>query len=73
MRTQSYPVRQASPNITAILLAADPEFTAWSDARQLADTADYDAWLTSPEGLAWLDCMAEGDLEARCLTPWEGW
>lgn len=61
-----------NPSDAAAQLAGDPGFTAWSDQRQIEDTAAFDAWLCSPAGQAWLESEAEGDLEARCLTEWEG-
>lgn len=60
-------------SLVRLMLVNDPAYAAWSEQRRIENELAYDAWLTSPEGLAWLDCMAEGDLEARCLTPWEGW
>lgn len=59
--------------LVRLMLLADPAYAAWSEQRRIENELAYDAWLTSPEGEAWIDSMAEGDLEARCLTSWEGW
>ena len=56
-----------------LMLRADPAYQAWSEQRQVENEAAYDAWLTSPEGLAWLESEVEADAERRCLTAWEGW
>lgn len=59
--------------LVRLMLVNDPAHAAWSEQRRIENELAFDAWLNGPEGLAWLDCMAEGDLEARCLTEWESW
>ena len=41
--------------IEQALLATDPAYQAWSEARQQEDEAELDEWLMSQAGLAWLE------------------
>ena len=38
-----------------------------------ADAERFDAWLDSPEGLAWLDDAEQEQEERQVLSVWEGW
>lgn len=43
------------------MLAADPAYAAWSEARHAADALTFDEWLDTSEGWAWLNDQAELD------------
>lgn len=59
--------------LVRIILSNDPAYAAWSEQRAIENEAAYDAWLCSPEGLAWIEREADFDAERNCLTAWEGW
>ena len=58
---------------TRALLLADPAYAPWSETGHALDTMSFDEWLTSPQGIAWLESEESADEESHCLTAWEGW
>lgn len=58
--------------LVRLMLVNDPAYTAWCEQRQIENELAYDAWLASPEGLAWLESEAAADEERRYVSM-EGW
>lgn len=48
------------------LAALDPAYRSWHDQRNAEDHADFEAWLDSPQGRAWLEI----EDERACRSLW---
>ena len=60
--------------LVRLMLLADPAYEAWSEQRRIENEAAYDAWLNSPEGLAWAEEQARFDAFKRNgYHPMESW
>ena len=73
MKPQIRPIPQPDTLVVRLTLLADPAYESWSEARQAEDQADFDAWLCSPAGQAWLESEIAADEEQHGLSMWEGW